>query len=200
VPAEPLVTPRRQSGGGRPTDWMLDRLPERWRDDQLLCNFVTICQRISDTLLQHADQLEHDFDPAVAPDEMVTLLAEWIGLDFIDPTLPDTLRRQIVLEMAAETGWSGTRNAVERFLDVITGGVSSVTDPGGVFRKDEAPKRSPHVEIRVESTGWLTATQLLEVVRGELPASLTFSLFVGDTFVGPGEWPPDTATPVDGGG
>jgi phage tail-like protein len=172
---------------------MLDRLPERWRDDQLLCSFVTIFQTIADTHLQHADQLEDDFDPAVAPDEMVTLLAEWIGLDFIDPTLDDRLRRHIVIQMARQTGWSATRRALERFLEVITGGHSSVTDPGGVFREGEAPKRSPHVEIRVESSGWLTAAQLLEVVRRELPASLTFSLFVAGELVGP-EKPTTNAT------
>jgi len=52
---------------------MLERLPKRWREDRLLCDFVTIFQRIADELVHHADQLADDVDPA----ERVSGLREW---------------------------------------------------------------------------------------------------------------------------
>ncbi len=41
--------------------------------------------------------------------------------------------------------------------------------------------------LRVRSTGWATEADLLRIVEGELPASVTFELFVADRRI----WPPE---------
>ena len=154
-------------------------------EDDLFRRFASIFQEILTTYVQHADQLEHVFDPTVAPPRMVQTMGQWIGLDLIDAALPDRLQRGIVLEMSRLSRWRGTRLGLQGMLELISGEPAEVTDSGGVHLDGEAPGGTPHVQIRVGSTGWTDAEHLLELVRRELPVTVTFELWVGDTQLWP---------------
>ncbi len=142
-------------------------------------------QEITTTYLQHADQLEHVFDPTVAPPRMVRAMGQWIGLDLIDAELPERLQRGIVLEMSRLSRWRGTRLGLQGMLELISGEPAEVTDSGGVYLDGEGRAGTPHVQIRVGSTGWTDADHLLELVRRELPVTVTFELWAGDTQLWP---------------
>lgn len=165
----------------RPDGWMLMRLPERMRDDDFLVRFVTMFQEIAESYAAHADQLEHVFDPAVAPEAMVRLMGEWIGVDMIDETLPVEVQRRIVLGMADIPRWRGTRRGLVLLLELVCGGNVEVHDSGGVYSEADAPGRPGHIHISVESSGWMSEAHLLETIRRELPATVTFELDIGDT-------------------
>ena len=64
---------------------------------------------------------------------------------------------------------------------LITGDTKAkVTDSGGVYLYGEAHDTKPHVRMEVATLGaWATDTDLLNIVRSELPASVTFDLLVG---------------------
>ena len=47
-------------------------------------------------------------------------------------------------------------------------------------------KPAPHVRLEVASVGWAHEDDLLDIVRSELPASLTFELVVAGRTI----WPP----------
>ncbi len=158
-------------------------------EDHFLVGFVRIFQTVADTVLHTIDNLPHVFDTAVAPDAMVRAIGAWMGVDWVDPSLPDQLQRRIVREYSAGLLWRGTKPGMTRLLELICGGVVSVEDSGGVYTEAEAPVPAPHVRMEVESTGWATESDLVRIIRNELPASVTFELVVGGRVVHPAPLP-----------
>jgi phage tail-like protein len=171
----------------RREDWLLHQLPVGMVEDDFLSRFLRIFQTVADTELHQIDTLRHMFDPTVAPDGMVRLMGSWIGVDWIDPSLPDDLQRRIVKEYASLLQWRGTRRGMIQLLELICDGPVEVEDSGGVYPEREAPISYPHVVLRVGSSGWATEPDLLRIVRAELPASVTFELYVGARRI----WPPE---------
>jgi hypothetical protein len=51
----------------RRDDWLLHQLPVGMTEDDFLVRFVTIFQRVADTVVDQVDGVEHAFDPTVAP-------------------------------------------------------------------------------------------------------------------------------------
>ena len=93
----------------RREDWLLHQLPVGMVEDDFLSRFLRIFQSVADTELHQIDALRHMFDPTVAPDGMVRLMGPWIGVDWIDPSLPDELQRRIVMEYASLVWLNGKR-------------------------------------------------------------------------------------------
>src|SRR5262249_7801556 len=119
-----LAVPVRQPPGGRAVrrrDWLSHQLPGGMVEDEFLVRFLTIFQDVADTVLHQVDTLPHMFDAAVAPDSMVRLMGHWIGIDWIDPSLPDPLQRRIVREYSALLQWRGTARGVKQLLELISG-------------------------------------------------------------------------------
>lgn len=169
----------------RQDEWLLQQLPVGMVDDEFLVRFLSIFQDIADTVLQQVDTLPHMFDPSVAPDPMVRLMGQWIGVDWVDESLDDDLQRHTVLAYAELLKWRGTRRGMELLLETISGGPATVIDSGGVYHEGEAPAAQPHVRIDIESTGWAATEDLIEIVKAELPATVTFQLSVAGRTVWP---------------
>jgi phage tail-like protein len=178
----------------RRDDWLAHQLPVGMTDDEFLMRFLSIFQTVADTVLHQVDTLPHAFDPAVAPDGMVRLLGRWIGLDWVDPSLPDELQRRTVQEYGRLLQWRGTRRGLRLLLELISGEPAVVEDSGGVYPEGESPGRPAHVRIAVRSTGWADPHDLVRIVRSELPATCTFELRVGDRTIWPVEDDPGEGT------
>jgi phage tail-like protein len=172
----------------RNDDWLIQQLPVGMVDDDFLVRFLSIFQDITNTLFHQLDTLPHMFDPTVAPDAMVRQMGHWIGVDAIDPSLPDLLQREAVLQYASLLPWRGTRRGMQGLLETVSGSPATVTDSGGVYHEGEAPAAPPHVRLEIESTGWLDDAGLVQIVRNELPATVTFELLVAGRTI----WPPTT--------
>lgn len=170
----------------RRDDWLLHQLPVGMVEDDFLARFLMIFQTIADTEMHQIDTLAHMFDPTVAPDIMVRALGSWIGIDWIDSSLPDDLQRRIVREYSSLVQWRGTRRGLRQLLELISLEPAVVQDSGGVFLENDAPLQPPHVKLYVATSGWATEPDLLRIVRAELPASVTFELHVGSRQI----WPP----------
>ena len=175
----------------RRDDWLVQQLPVGMAEDEFLVRFLRIFQDVADTVLVQIDGLAHQFDPTVAPDQMVRQLGAWIGIDWIDPSLDVRLQRRIVTEYAQILQWRGTARGLRRLMELVSGAPAVVRDSGGVHAEGESPGSPPHVHIEVESSGWATEPDLLRIVRAELPASVTFSLVVAGRTV----WPPAPTPP-----
>jgi phage tail-like protein len=177
----------------RRDDWLLQQLPVGMVEDEFLVRFVSIFQEVTETVYHQIDNLPHMFDVTIAPSSMVRMLGRWIGLDWVDPSLPDGLQRQIVRAYFSILSQRGTRRGMQHLLEVISGAPAEVDDDGGVFPEGESPDDPAHVRLRVETSGWATEADLLRIVRSELPASVTFELFVGGRRI----WPPSPAGEAD---
>lgn len=148
---------------------------------------------IATTHLDHVDQLEHVFDLTVAPPAMVRALGRCVGVDLLDPALDETLQREVLIEMGLLARLQGTNRRLTRVLELVSQARVEVIDSGAVVIDGNAPPAPPHVRIRVESTGWMDEDDLVALVRRELPASVTFELWLGDRAL----WPAPEPGPLD---
>ena len=165
--------------------WLIDQLPMAMLEDDFLVRFLGIFQELADGYMLQVDNIEHVVDTTVAPDTMVRALGSWIGAPPIDPSLPDQVQRRIVREHGQMLQWRGTAMGLRHLLEMVTDAPAEITDSGGVYAEGEAPENAAHVTIRVESSGWTTEDDLLDLVRSELPASVSFELAIGDRTIWP---------------
>lgn len=165
--------------------WLIDQLPLAMLDDDFLVRFLGIFQEMADTYMVQVDNLDHVADTTVAPDRMVRALGSWLGVPPIDPSLPDEVQRRIVREYGQMLQWRGTAMGLRHLLEMITEEPAEIIDSAGVFPEGEAPENPGHVSIRVVSSGWTTEDDLLDLVRAELPAAVSFEMTVGDRLIWP---------------
>jgi phage tail-like protein len=176
----------------RRDDWLLHQLPVGMAEDDFLFRFVSIFQRMSDTVVHQIDTLPHMFDPTVAPEPMVQTMANWLGVDWLDSSLDGRLQREIVLGYAQMIQWRGTKRGIQQLLELLSGGPATVRDSGGVFAEGESPAAPPHVRLDIDAPGWNSVADLVRIIRDELPATVTFDLWIA----GARAWPVDETTVV----
>ena len=166
---------------------MVRQVPTWMLEDDRYRRIVEVFEALGSIHLEHADQLEHVFDASVAPPAMVRLMGRWIGVDLIDPALPELLQREIVREMGRLARWRGTRSRVAGRPRAVTREPVEVVDPAATFEEgSERPAPGGCVVIHVQSTGWIDEDHFVELVRREVPANVPFELWLGDRRL----WPP----------
>jgi phage tail-like protein len=181
----PAVT-RRVTGPTRRDDWLIHQLPVSMVEDEFLVRFLRIFQDVSETVFHQIDNLPHMFDPTVAPPSMVRTLGQWVGLDWVDPSLEPARQRQIVMKYFSLLRWRGTKRGMRQLLELITESPATVEEVGGVYKEGTTPSGIGHVVLRVARSKWASEADLLRIVKSELPATVTFELYVGDRQL----WPP----------
>jgi phage tail-like protein len=171
--------PATTSTTGRSGDWLLNQLPVALRDSGFFARFVSIFQHVGSELLEGIDNIENLPDLSVSPAPAVRWLGSWIGVESIDPSLPEKLQRSIVRGAANTLTRRGTAGGLKDFLELVSGGPAEVEEGGGVWRDGEAPERTAWVKLTVRSTGWLPEAEFVELVKDEIPAHVSAELWVG---------------------
>jgi phage tail-like protein len=184
----------------RERDWLVRQLPVGMSEsdagestDAFLVRFVRIIQEVADTIFHQVDNVPHLFDISVAPDVMVRTIGAWVGLDWVDPQMPEALQRRLVRDYSAGVPWRGTRAGLTRLLEAVCGTPVMIEDSGGVYAQGEVPERPPHVHIDVPVSTWAQDDDLVRIVQSELPASVTFELSVDGRLIYP---PASTNEPI----
>lgn len=172
----------------RRTDWLLNQLPMGMLDDDFFVRFVSLFQEVATTLLSGADNVPSTVDVTVAPPELVRYLGSWLGVSAIDPSLPEELQRRLVRQAGRTLAWRGTRKGLEGFLEVVTGAPAVVEDSGAILREPidtassngsgPSPVGARTVTIHLASLGWMTAEDFVTLVADEIPANVSWTLFV----------------------
>jgi len=171
----------------RRDDWLLNQLPMGMLEDDFFSRFVGIFQNVSTTMLDGVDNLDNIVDVTVAPEAVVRWMGAWLGVESIDSSLAHELQRRIVRESGKILAWRGTKRGLTGLLELMSGGPVTVEESGGVYPEGTSPGEAPFVRMHVESTGWVSEEDFVTLVRDELPAHVTFELFVGGRRVWPGE-------------
>ena len=169
----------------RRPDWLLSQLPVGMVEDEFFVRFVSIFQEVATSIRDDADNIDNVVDVTVAPPSMVRWLASWIGVESVDPSLPDDVQRRLVRTAAETLVWRGTARGLQRYLSLISGGPALIEDSGGVFTEGGAPAVPTVVRMFVESTGWLAEDDFIALVRDEVPAHVTAELWVAGRRVWP---------------
>lgn len=177
----------------RRDDWMLAQLPMGMLDDGLFVRFVSIFQDVATSLLDDADNVPNLVDPTVAPVPALSWLASWLGVTWIEPSLPDDVQRRLVRECGKALAWRGTRRGLVTLLRAVTGADVVVEESGGVRRRAEPGLDAPDPSVRVvvQSTGWMSDDDFVELVTDEVPANVRCEIVVGDRTI----WPPSAGVP-----
>lgn len=183
-----LVTGRRP--GRRADDWLTAQLPVTMVEDDLLRRFVSMFQTVADSILDQVDNLGLLLDPAVAPRPMLRYLASWLGEPALDDNIDEVVARRWVGAASELLAWRGTSHGLRTLLELVSGRPVQLVDDGGVFAEGGAPPGGGHVQIRLQRLGALNGDDLVDLVRRELPAHVTFALWVGDTPLWPRQAPP----------
>ena len=157
-------------------------------DDELFVRFVSIFQEVATTLLEDADNVPNVVDPTVAPVPALSWLASWLGVTWIEPSLPDDLQRRLVRECGKALAWRGTRRGLEILLEAVTGAEVLVEESGGIRRATDpaAPAPGPSVRVSVQSTGWMSDDDFVELVTDEVPANVRCEIVVDGRQIWPG--------------
>lgn len=167
--------------------WLIEQLPVAMLDDDFLVRFLGIFQELADTFMVQADNMEHLLDVAVTPEPMVRFMGAWLGARTIDPSLDHQTQRRIVREQGRMLPWRGTVRGLRLLLELVTGGPAVVVDSGGVYPEGEAPENPGHVHIEVLDNGWANDDDLVALILADLPAAVSFELFIGDRKLWPKE-------------
>jgi phage tail-like protein len=183
VPRGKSAVPDTVRTAPRSPQWMVEQLPVGMLDSEFFVRFASIFQELAGTLLEDADNVDNLIDLSVAPDAMVRWMGSWIASGSIDPSLPHELQRRIVKSAAQTLTWRGTARGLKLFLELTSGGPATVHDGGSVWRAGEAPQDTAWVTMTVESTGWMSETDFVALVRDEVPAHVRAELYVGDRCV-----------------
>ncbi|HVC14931.1 MAG TPA: phage tail protein [Acidimicrobiales bacterium] len=164
----------------RRNDWMLGQLPMGMLDDELFVRFVSMFQEVASSLVDGADNIGNIVDPTVAPVPALSWLASWLGVNWIEPSLPDDVQRVLVRECGKALAWRGTSRGLEILLRAVTGGEVTVEESGGIRRALEQRVPAPHAVVRVEvqSTGWMSDDDFVELVTDEVPANVHCEIVV----------------------
>jgi phage tail-like protein len=176
----------------RDPDWMLKQLPVQLTSADFFSRFVSIFQELGTRLLEDADNVDFVADVSLAPTDNLAWLGSWIGVDGIDPAMPDELRRRIVSTAATTLTWRGTVHGLQSYLELLSGEPVLVEDGGGVWRAGDAPADTAWVRMRVRTTGLLERAAFVDVVRDEVPAHVRAELWIGDQLA----WSSDDEDPL----
>jgi phage tail-like protein len=154
-------------------------------EDDFFVRFVSLFQEVASVLLDDVDNIRHMLDVTVTPEPLVRWLGSWLGVTSIDASLPHEVQRHVVREWGKTLPWRGTRRGLAHFLELITGRPPRIAETGGTFPLGRAHTVRPRVRVEVQSTGWVSEEDFVELVLDEIPADVLLELFVGSRQIWP---------------
>ena len=99
----------------------LRHLPELYATDEFVSRMLMMFESFWKPINQQIDQVEHYFDPGLAPQDMLPWLAMWTGLPY-SPELPAERLRLLIKNSLYLSQCRGTLAALRRFLEIVTAG------------------------------------------------------------------------------
>lgn len=102
-------------------------LPNIYQDDELMGRFLMLFESFLGPIEQQIEGLPNFFDPKMAPPDLLPWLASWSGL-VLDDQLPEDRRRELLNEAAFLFKKRGTRQGLEKYLAITTGGSVSISE------------------------------------------------------------------------
>lgn len=119
---------------------LLRLLPELFRSDSFLINFLDHYEKLLADLDNQINNLHLNFDPASAPEEMLDWLSGWVDVE-LDPSLPQRGRRNLLRAAIAQAYRRGTNQGLK---DSIAAALCLI--PEAVRVIDRPTKQQPNIK------------------------------------------------------
>lgn len=170
---------------GMPTPHALGRhLPGLFQEDDLAQRFTAGLDDVLAPVLWVLDSLDAYLDPELAPEDFVSWLAGWVGLE-LDDNWPLTRRRALVRRAAELHRWRGTVRGVAAAVALYTGVEPEIDDTGGVAWSPapgtDLPGRAPPrlvVRVRPGEGEEVDADRVERLVAAAKPAHVAHEVEV----------------------
>lgn len=154
---------------GMPTDtsrW-LQHLPPLYAEEGFLGRYLLLFEDLLGPAEQAIAHFDLFLDPETCPDDMVPLLAQWLGVEVAE-RWPLAVKRQLVKHGAWLHRARGTLPGLKRHLEICTGGAAEISE------NDERPHT---IVVRIAAPQETIDRPLLsEVIRYHCPAHVGFAL------------------------
>src|SRR5262245_692670 len=133
------------------------------------------------------DNVDAYFDPAVAPDDFVTMLAGWVGLE-IDKNWRDEQLRHLVARAVELYRWRGTLRGVKALVEAYTGVEPEVVDTGATAWSAAAgspmpgrPNLAVQVRVRLPRDANEDLARLTRLIAENVPAHVRITVEITRT-------------------
>jgi phage tail-like protein len=117
-------------------------LPAVYRDDAFAQNLCAALDEVLAPVIVTLDSLPAYFDPATAPDDMLTWLATWMGI-VIDRHQSASRQRQLVQTGVEVLKWRGTVRGVRGAVRGLFGAAPEISEPGDTAWSSEPGSPMP---------------------------------------------------------
>jgi phage tail-like protein len=139
-------------------------LPAVFQEDPLLMRFTAALDQVLAPAISVLDCLTAYVDPALAPPDYLSWLADWVGIE-LDETWPVEQQRAEIARAVTLHRGRGTVAGLRQQLELVTGGQVVVTDTGGVSWSEEPvdePDQQLTQKVTVEVSGSLVSPAAVE--------------------------------------
>lgn len=128
-------------------------LPAVYQEDDFTMRWMSAFDEVLAPCVSSIDNIEHYFDPDVAPPDFVEMLAWWVGVE-LDETWSDRARRELVSQAAALYRVRGTVAGLRRHVAIYAGSEPEIEESGGVAVSEQPGgalpgSADPHLVVRV---------------------------------------------------
>jgi phage tail-like protein len=155
---------------------LVERLPAVLQEDRFLSGLLEGLDEVLAPILCSLDNLAAYVDAWLAPEDYLTWLSGWVGVE-LDGSWPLQQRRLLVSRAVALFQRRGTAAGIAADLEVLTGGTVEVVDSGGVAwsqRHGADPPGDPvpslHVRVHVDDPSVVDERSVDALVDAAKPA------------------------------
>jgi phage tail-like protein len=106
-------------------------LPAVFQEDPFTGGLAAGLDEVLAPVFVTLDCLAAYVDPRLAPEDFLSWLAAWVGVE-LDESWPVERRRELVLRAVQILGMRGTVEGLLAQVEIFTGGVAQVSESGGV--------------------------------------------------------------------
>ena len=103
-------------------------LPGVYSGNRFLARFLLIFEALLAPIDRTVENIAYNFDPDVAPADLLPWLGSWLGLAF-DEGWPEERRRELIRSAAMLYHWRGTRRGMSEFVRIYTGVTPEIVEP-----------------------------------------------------------------------
>ena len=163
--------------------YLSSALPAIYQDGDFGIRFVGALQTLLDPIVAVLDSLPAHFDPDLAPEDVLELLAGWLGVE-LDESWPVERRHELVRRAGDLARRRGTMRGLELVLSIAFpelalrvedgGGVTWATDPE-VPAPDRRPEFVVHCDVPLEGPERAAVARTIEQAK---PAHVSYRLRV----------------------
>ncbi len=160
-------------------------LPALYQEDDFTTRFVSGFDDVWAPVFAALDNFPAYIDPAITPEDFLSWLSSWVGLD-LDERMPVERRRSAIRAAINAYRWYGTTRGLRAHIELLTGAAPEIEESGGVAWSTEAGTAlpgsdTPRLVVRMgrRAAGSVGEAEVRRIVAESRPAHVPFEVEVG---------------------